>query len=426
MKLFIQPDDGIEPLLHALRSAEKSIDILIFRFDRSEVERELVAAAQRGVAVHALIAFTNRGEEKNLRKLESRLLEHGITVGRTADDLVRYHGKMFIVDRRRLYLLAFNYTFLDINLSRSFAVGLDEPKLVAEALRLFYADCNRQHYDAGHDELIVSPSNSRKQLHAFIQGAKESLLIYEMKLSDHEFVYLLNEKIAQGVEVRILGKASSRSSLPTRTLSRRLHARCILRDGKSAFLGSQSLRKLEMEARREIGVIFHDPKHVKKMTAVFEDDWHSSTPTQHNFIGDMISVPANKVARAVARQVHLGGVVEHALESVMHNLPEGSFAEDGVSEQIHQAFRDEVHDAVVDAMREMVNGTDLHAHTPHPKHADEHSHHAAGKHASKKHAAKDHGEARHSDEKHGAKHSGKEHSAKHSAKKHSAKKHSKD
>ena len=396
MKLFIQPDDGIEPLLHALGSAVKHIDILIFRFDRSEVERELVAAAQRGVAVHALIAFTNRGEEKNLRKLESRLLEHGITVGRTADDLVRYHGKMFIIDRKRLYLLAFNFTFLDINLSRSFAVGLDEPKLVAEALRLFHADCNRTHYDAEHDDLIVSPSNSRKQLHAFIHGAKESLFIYEMKLSDHEFVYLLNEKIAQGVSVRILGRTSSRSSLPTRTLSRRLHARCILRDGKSAFLGSQSLRKLEMEARREIGVIFHDAKTVKKMTEVFEEDWHSSTPTQHNFLGDMLNIPANRVARAVARQVHLGGVVEQALEKVMHNVPEGAFAQDGVSETIHQAFRDEVHDAVVDAMREMVNSTDLHAHTPQPKRAEH-----PEKRTTKKHAGKKHSEKKEATKKHG-------------------------
>ena len=99
MKLFVQPESGIEPLLDGLRSAKKSIQILIFRFDRSEVERALVEAVQRGVQVQALIAFTNRGEEKNLRKLESRLLGAGVIVSRTADDLVRYHGKMFIIEK---------------------------------------------------------------------------------------------------------------------------------------------------------------------------------------------------------------------------------------------------------------------------------------------------------------------------------------
>ena len=59
-------------------------------------------------SVRALIAHTNRGGEKSLRKLEMRLLEAGVTVARTADDLPRYHGKMMIVDddalRARLQL----------------------------------------------------------------------------------------------------------------------------------------------------------------------------------------------------------------------------------------------------------------------------------------------------------------------------------
>ena len=46
---MVQPDDGIQPILTALQSAKKSIQILIFRYDRSEIERALVEAVQRGV-----------------------------------------------------------------------------------------------------------------------------------------------------------------------------------------------------------------------------------------------------------------------------------------------------------------------------------------------------------------------------------------
>ena len=45
-----------------------------------------------------------------------------VTVSRTADDLVRYHGKLMIVDRRTLFLLAFNFTYLDMERSRSLKV----------------------------------------------------------------------------------------------------------------------------------------------------------------------------------------------------------------------------------------------------------------------------------------------------------------
>jgi hypothetical protein len=39
------------------------------------------------VAVRALIAHTNFGGEKRLRQLELRMLQAGVTVTRTADDL---------------------------------------------------------------------------------------------------------------------------------------------------------------------------------------------------------------------------------------------------------------------------------------------------------------------------------------------------
>src|SRR4051794_32976082 len=122
MKLIIQPGDGVSPLVKAIADAKKSIEILIFRFDRVEIEHALVNAVGRGVEVRALIAYTNRGGEKSLRALEMRLLAAGVTVSRTADDLIRYHGKMMIVDEQDLYLMAFNFTDLDIEDSRSCGV----------------------------------------------------------------------------------------------------------------------------------------------------------------------------------------------------------------------------------------------------------------------------------------------------------------
>ena len=133
MKLIIQPGDGAERLIKGIRKAKKSVEVMIFRFDRAEIERALIDAVERGVFVHALVAFTNRGGEQNLRKLEKRFLANGITVARTAGDLVRYHGKMMIVDRKELYLLSFNLTHLDIEHSRSFGVVTRNRQLVQEA-----------------------------------------------------------------------------------------------------------------------------------------------------------------------------------------------------------------------------------------------------------------------------------------------------
>jgi phosphatidylserine/phosphatidylglycerophosphate/cardiolipin synthase-like enzyme len=98
VKLITQPDDGAAPLISAVRRAKHTVEIVIFRFDLDALEDELEAEVARGVVVHALIAHTNRGGQKRLRKLEQRLLKAGVTVCRTKDDLVRYHGKLLICD----------------------------------------------------------------------------------------------------------------------------------------------------------------------------------------------------------------------------------------------------------------------------------------------------------------------------------------
>ena len=143
MQLITQPDEGVAPLIRAIARAKKSADIVIFRFDIKEIEEALTAAVKRGVVVRALIAHTKRGGESKLRKLESRLLEAGATQSRTADDMVRYHGKLLVIDRKKAYVLGFNYTRQDIEKSRSLGLVTRNPNIVRDILNVIEADHNR-------------------------------------------------------------------------------------------------------------------------------------------------------------------------------------------------------------------------------------------------------------------------------------------
>jgi cardiolipin synthase len=277
VKLLIQPDDGITPLLRAVKSAKRSIDIVIFRFDRTDLEKALEAAVARGVNVRALIAHTNSGGEKILRKLEARFLASGVTVSRTADDLPRYHGKMMVVDST-LYVFGFNYTKLDIDKSRSFGIVTSDPRLVKEACALFEADNIRQPYAPMHDRLVVSPETSRAKLTAFIKGARKQLLIYDEQVTDNLILRLLEARAKAGLQIRLIGKIEKPiPGIEVRKLKdMRLHVRAMVRDGALAFVGSQSLRKIELDRRREVGVLIADARVIKKIQSVFEADWEHS------------------------------------------------------------------------------------------------------------------------------------------------------
>jgi cardiolipin synthase A/B len=278
VQLIIQPEAGVNPIVKAIQSAKKTIDVVIFRFDRPEIEKALSAAVQRGVTVRALIAHTNRGGEARLRKLEQRLLETGVQVSRSADDLLRYHAKFMIIDGKILHLFGFNFTKLDIDRSRSFAISSRDGKAVAEAAKLFEADLTRQAYTPGKSHLVVSPENARATLSAFIGGARRELEIYDANVKDPVMIRLLKQRAAKGVKVRIIGSMKGKDpDIAERKLATmRLHVRAIIRDGKNAFVGSQSLRKDELENRREVGLIINNPTVAKKILSVFESDWDDS------------------------------------------------------------------------------------------------------------------------------------------------------
>jgi phosphatidylserine/phosphatidylglycerophosphate/cardiolipin synthase-like enzyme len=279
-KLIVEPDHGITPVLRAIATATRTIDVLIFRLDCKTVTRHLEAAVARGVAVRAIIARKHQGGARDLRRLERRLLRAGAVLARTAGDLTRYHGKMMIVDRQVLHVYGFNFTDSDYR-SRSFGIVSRDASLVQEALRLFEADATRQRYRTGHPELVVSPENSRSVLAAFIRGARRQLFIYDPRLGDESIQQLLIQRAAAGVDVRIIGKARPKvaSRLDVRKYpGRRLHVRAMIRDGERAFVGSQSLRAVAFDKRREIGVIVRDRGVIRGIQAVFERDWTMTTP----------------------------------------------------------------------------------------------------------------------------------------------------
>jgi len=275
VSLIVLPEDGIGPILTAINKAKTGIDIGIFRLDRGDVAKALQAAVARGVPVRTLIAHTNRGGDKRLRKLEQNLLKTGASVRRTDDDLRRYHNKIMIVDRARLYVLGFNYTALDVDKSRSFGLVTRKRELVQAAIKLFEADSLRLPYAAGPKSFLVSPVNARERLAIFLRGARKQLLVYDPKLTDPMMIRILLERRAAGVSVRILGTLGKRGAglSAQKFPGRRLHVRAIVRDGQEAFMGSQGLRKLELDGRREVGVIVKDPKVVSRMAAIFESDW---------------------------------------------------------------------------------------------------------------------------------------------------------
>ena len=356
MKLLIQPEDGVMPLVKAIASARKHVHIAIFRFDQREVERALANAVSRGVAVYALIAHTNRAGEEGLRKLELRLLAAGVTVARTADDLIRYHGKWLIIDGRELYLLAFNFTHQDIEHSRSFGVITRNREAIREAMRLFEADTARQPFETTSKSFLVSPLNARHELAQFIQAARKELIIYDPKVSDRSMIRLLMERARAGVQVRIIGRTAGR--IPDiacrKMVNQRLHTRSMVRDGLCVFVGSQSLREMELDERREVGLIFRDAQIARKIRGTFEADWKASESSAAQASPDVPGQAeeiAKKVAKAVSKELPQ---VAPLVDGAVHDVVGGSEGVELVPDEVQQIVKGAVKEAVREVVKDVL------------------------------------------------------------------------
>lgn len=356
MKLLVQPGDNIVPLLEGIRTARKTIQVAIFRSDSEEIELALKDAVSRGVQVHSLVANRNHGGEEDLSKLESRLLEYGVTVVRTGNDLLRYHDKLMVVDGARLFLMAFNLRHIDIERSRSFGIVTTNPKLVQETARLYEADAKRQPYTVRTRNLVVSPLNARQRLSDFIRKARTQLLIYDPKVSDRAMITLLSDRKREGVEIKIIGKlANNPQGVEVRRLAHlRLHTRTMICDGQLAFIGSQSLRREELDARREVGIIFRDRRVISRLLKIFREDWSRAAPARREgkHSSEMVRSAAKAVGRTVAEELPpVAPAVESALKEIagvkVNGSPEGK--------EVEAAVKGAVREAVAGAVERVVN-----------------------------------------------------------------------
>jgi cardiolipin synthase A/B len=223
-------------------------------------------------------------------------------------------------------------------------------------VKLFEADTKRQPYAAGLPAFVVSPLNARKQLAAFLQGAKKQLLIYDPEISDPSMLKIIEGRAQAAVEVRVIGRVTrSNPKLAVHKLSTmRLHTRTIIRDGKQAFIGSQSLRELELGARREVGVIFRDKKIVSRIGKLFEADWEAierkvqEGPQQQTAPADKV---ARKLAKVVAKELPpvapvLRVLVREFVGDTLDMDLDAAVVEESVKDAVKEAVKDAVRDAV--------------------------------------------------------------------------------
>jgi phosphatidylserine/phosphatidylglycerophosphate/cardiolipin synthase-like enzyme len=143
--------------------------------------------------------------------------------------------------------------------------------------------------------LLWSNANSRLHMAQFIDTATRRIDVQHPKYVDAVILDHLAAAADRGVKVHVLcgGRhgISEWDVLDTfaslRTLRRfgvkvhkqknlRVHAKLIIVDDERALVGSMNIDRSAFDLRRELGITTSDPMIVKRLKAVFDEDWELS------------------------------------------------------------------------------------------------------------------------------------------------------
>ncbi len=289
LKLLVLPDDGPAAVTALIDGARQSIRFKIDLLTSDEIIAALAAAANRGVEVRVLIEQNPVGGGESNQRSADRLQEAGVSV-RWAPSLYQLtHEKSLLVDDRQALVATFNFTHSSFANNREYGLLTTDPALVGEIAAIFEADWAGKPYERlRNPALVVSPLNSRQQIEALIDGAKNSLWLEENTLLDDDIAGRLAAAAQRGVEVRFLGPLRTGEEDLAEPNYRRLraagaqvghlaapyvHAKVIVADGKQALVGSINLSHASINKNRELGLVTADAAIIAQIEKTFAADW---------------------------------------------------------------------------------------------------------------------------------------------------------
>jgi phosphatidylserine/phosphatidylglycerophosphate/cardiolipin synthase-like enzyme len=292
--LYVLPDDGHEPILTELAAARQSVTLQIYLLTDEEIFAALKDAADRGVRVRVLLEEDPFGGPGTEDETYERLARAGVDV-RWSDPEFRFsHVKTFVIDEHVAIVMNLNLTTSAFTQNREFFAITTQAPAVAQAAAIFEADWERSGAEIG-GPLVVSPTNSRTVLLDLIDGATETLDLYAEVVRDGEMVAALIAAEDRGVAVRLIVSPDSEEDDQgrfERDLLRQagadvrlakglyIHAKMILADEETLFIGSQNLTATSLDDNREIGILITDAHALARASAIFASDFVAAVPEE--------------------------------------------------------------------------------------------------------------------------------------------------
>jgi cardiolipin synthase len=287
LSLVAEPQAGVRPFTALIGGARHTIELTMYELYDRTVERDLAAAAARGVDVRvALNGGYYSGHTTNNDPAYAYLSAHHVHVRYTPTYFALTHQKTLTVDGRVAAIMTLNFDNLYAS-TRDYAILDRNPADVRAIVGVFDDDWagHRDTAPDGSGDLVWSPGAQTDVL-GLIDHARHSLDLEDEEMAYAPAIAGLCADARRGVDVRIVMTYDSDwrdafAQLRGCGVSIRLyhgqsyyiHAKLLIADRRTALVSSQNLSTGSLEYNRELGITVTDPGIVSALEADFDSDY---------------------------------------------------------------------------------------------------------------------------------------------------------
>ena len=282
----VTPSDEARSLVaEDILSARKSVLVECYLISDPTIVEALQSARLHGCDVRVIMEETPFGGFSMNKTVRNQLRSSGIDANWGNRIYSFTHAKYVVIDDSVAWIMTANLSKSAFDKNREILVRTRSQAVVADLVRIFWADRRRNPCAAG--SLVVSPVNARRRLLAMLGASYHSVEIASEVFDDPETCRFLRDLAQRGVVVRVLVaapesiavNAATRSEMEGTGVAIRylespyLHAKYIVVDERMAYVGSHNLSAGSLDENREVGVITDDSIVVSTLETTFSEDW---------------------------------------------------------------------------------------------------------------------------------------------------------
>jgi phosphatidylserine/phosphatidylglycerophosphate/cardiolipin synthase-like enzyme len=292
----VQPGDSGKAIEAAIRAAKTSVHMTMYLLTDTSIIDALGDLKDAGKDVKVVLNKTFPPDGGDNGPAFTKLTARGVSVVYAPAAYTFTHAKVVVIDSKEALIMTMNLTQTSATSNREYIATDSDPDDVADCEELFKADFAGNAVTT-NGKLIVSPLNAqpvgpRDRIKALIASAKTSVDVEVQSLSDSNLTSAIVQAYQQKLAVRVVlsgdpGQTPAelasiqtlkQAGVPLKGVTTPyIHAKAIVVDGTTVFVGSQNFTPTALFDNREVGVVAASATEAKKVDDVIAKDFASGT-----------------------------------------------------------------------------------------------------------------------------------------------------